>query len=298
MFKLIFFLLLCFQASFSQESVTNDSISGIVKYEFIKPSWNGDDWKAKSYNSELQFNSSESIFFHNKFSMLDGEESKAEFSEKGFAYKAISADEEGYQIYRNFETKEIFFRIPKTNPLDPISIEDEWIEINWKTRKKTKTVLGYNCQKAVGEFRGRTYEVWFTKEIPVTFGPWKLFGLPGLILEGKDIKNQIKFIATNVCYPCRTDVNVEKKLETKHMQIQEYVKYKDHIMENVEKEFKSTLDSLKRVKKIHSSIEINLDKSTTKKDIEKKRKFVLEIIYEWENKQKYPTFIRSSGVED
>lgn len=46
----------------------------------------------------------------------------------------------------------------------------------------TETVLGYECMAAGTEFRGRRYTVWFAPDIPVSAGPWKFFGLPGLIL--------------------------------------------------------------------------------------------------------------------
>lgn len=45
-----------------------------------------------------------------------------------------------------------------------------------------KTVLGYECMAASTEFRGRRYTVWFAPDIPISAGPWKFFGLPGLIL--------------------------------------------------------------------------------------------------------------------
>jgi len=44
-------------------------------------------------------------------------------------------------------------------------------------------ISDYNVTKAKVEFRGRKYEAWFSEEIPINAGPWKFFGLPGLILE-------------------------------------------------------------------------------------------------------------------
>ena len=56
----------------------------------------------------------------------------------------------------------------------------------WKILNETDSVLGYLCQKAVTEFRGRTWNVWFTMELPYNYGPWKLGGLPGMILKAED----------------------------------------------------------------------------------------------------------------
>jgi len=70
--------------------------------------------------------------------------------------------------------------------------------INWKLSNETKVVLGYNCQKATGDFGGRTFETWFTSELPYAFGPWKLNGLPGLILAANDTKNELSFVAREI----------------------------------------------------------------------------------------------------
>lgn len=47
----------------------------------------------------------------------------------------------------------------------------------------TITVLGMECKKATTNFRGRYWEVWYTEDIPISQGPWKLCGLPGMILK-------------------------------------------------------------------------------------------------------------------
>ena len=59
-------------------------------------------------------------------------------------------------------------------------------------------ILGMECHKATTTFRGRLWEVWFTEEIPVGLGPWKLGGLPGLILKATADNNFIKFTAVSI----------------------------------------------------------------------------------------------------
>ncbi|MGP1560305.1 MAG: GLPGLI family protein [Prevotella intermedia] len=57
----------------------------------------------------------------------------------------------------------------------------------------TKQILNYDCQMARCTFKGRTWTVWFAADIPLDNGPWKLCGLPGLILRAYDAKQQYIF---------------------------------------------------------------------------------------------------------
>lgn len=60
---------------------------------------------------------------------------------------------------------------------------DEVPPQSWELREDTMTILGYVSQKAETVFRGRSYVAWFAPDIPLQDGPWKLYGLPGLILQ-------------------------------------------------------------------------------------------------------------------
>lgn len=67
-------------------------------------------------------------------------------------------------------------------------------EIAWNVTDSTKDVLGYECVMATADYHGRRWTVWFAPEIPVQDGPWKLHGLPGLILEASEPSGQHHFV--------------------------------------------------------------------------------------------------------
>lgn len=61
-----------------------------------------------------------------------------------------------------------------------------------------KQVLGYKCHLATAQFRGRLWYAWFTLDIPISNGPWKLGGLPGLIVEAYDSQNYYHYTLTDI----------------------------------------------------------------------------------------------------
>ncbi len=68
----------------------------------------------------------------------------------------------------------------------------------WQIQSETKEVMGYSCQLATCDFRGRQWYAWFSPDIPVNEGPWKLFGLPGLVLEAWDSKKHYAYRAVGL----------------------------------------------------------------------------------------------------
>lgn len=57
--------------------------------------------------------------------------------------------------------------------------------IEWTFSDDTLTIGGYLCKTATCQLHGRTWTVRYAEDIPTTAGPWKLCGLPGLILEAE-----------------------------------------------------------------------------------------------------------------
>lgn len=71
-----------------------------------------------------------------------------------------------------------YFQIDK-----PYYYSEELELSGWEVLDSFKTICNYECQAAVKEYKGRKWIVWFTYDIPIPAGPWKLCGLPGLILR-------------------------------------------------------------------------------------------------------------------
>ena len=86
------------------------------------------------------------------------------------------------EIYRNLEQGKFttYSTVVGTHYL----ITEDVVIPEWTMYEdSTITVLGMECKKATTNFRGRYWEVWYAEELPISQGPWKLCGLPGMILK-------------------------------------------------------------------------------------------------------------------
>jgi GLPGLI family protein len=70
--------------------------------------------------------------------------------------------------------------------------------MKWEIKNEKKTLLGLPCQLATTSFSGRNYNAWFTTEIPISDGPYKFHGLPGMILEISDTDKHYVFSCISI----------------------------------------------------------------------------------------------------
>jgi GLPGLI family protein len=66
---------------------------------------------------------------------------------------------------------------------DDVMVKEEMNLFRWKFSNECDTILNYPCRKASSKFRGRQYEAWFTTELSFRAAPWKIHGLPGVVLK-------------------------------------------------------------------------------------------------------------------
>ncbi|WP_312399983.1 GLPGLI family protein [Chryseobacterium sp.] len=95
------------------------------------------------------------------------------------------------------------YRIIKDQAKNQVSFYDKIIRndfvyeenpaFKWQITEEKKNIGNLKCQAARLSYGGRDYKAWFTNDIPVSDGPYKFYGLPGLIVEIEDSKKQYKF---------------------------------------------------------------------------------------------------------
>lgn len=67
------------------------------------------------------------------------------------------------------------------------------IQFKWVIKSNKKLINGLNTQLATTNFGGREWEAWFCSDIPFSYGPVKFYGLPGIIVELYDRKENYHF---------------------------------------------------------------------------------------------------------
>lgn len=138
-------------------------------------------------NSKLVTTATESVYSSVYFDTIVQSKTAGEVYQIGIIANPV--------LYKNLKENYV---ISNLNQGTKELLKDENYAVEWKTTGKTKNVLSYTCQEAVGVFRGRSYRVYFSKEIPFSNGPYKFDGLPGLILEVRSDDGVVSIIANSI----------------------------------------------------------------------------------------------------
>jgi len=125
------------------------------------------------------------------------------FNREIFLERSRNLDELRQRILRA-PTSTFQARFFKNYPIGKITTTDRVMPDNfifyeklnqfpWKISSKTSKIGNYTVQKATVKFGGRSWIAWFAPDIPISDGPHKFNGLPGLILKLYDTQNHFVF---------------------------------------------------------------------------------------------------------
>jgi GLPGLI family protein len=178
------------------EAQKTDTARMLVHYKFtwVRDSAN----KATAYTENMVLYVGQSAGAYRSY---DGIVYKAQFK-KAFA-EAAAASPDGHPMInrRGVGANVEYYQFPNAKKLftkDQLLMNSYLIDgpmpaIDWKTSGDTATFGGLHCQKATCHFKDRDYTAWFCPDLPVQIGPWKLNGLPGVIVDAHDAKNEVVF---------------------------------------------------------------------------------------------------------
>ena len=110
-----------------------------------------------------------------------------------------------YYFYQNLNNK--ILKSQEATLTNWYLVSDTMTTISWKLLKETKKIQNIDCFSAQAEYRGRVWTAWYAPSIPISSGPWKLYGLLGMILEAVDRDGLMQFECTKI------DISKEKNIQ-------------------------------------------------------------------------------------
>lgn len=188
----------------------------------------------KNYEASLRFSEQRSCFEY-KLSIKDT--ATVESQDENGNFNIAFADTKEYKLYFDFKKR----KCSEIKYLKKLFVVQDTLTLpNWKILDEVKNINNHSCQKATTIYKGRNYEVWFTLDYPAKFGPWKLNGLPGLILLAEDDTKEVYFEATEIINI--TDIIEEPNITFEVVSVMEYDLYFKNWLKDFEERIKSKGD--------------------------------------------------------
>lgn len=128
------------------------------------------------------------------------ENGKVRLSTQNKALKLVGNEWYGdYIILKSWPEKNVLFHRERIGLDGHFTYTENKPDFGWEIDfNQTKEIAGYTCHAAKGSYAGRDYQAWFTTDIPVSDGPWKFCGLPGLILEVSSLDEEYIYTCMSI----------------------------------------------------------------------------------------------------
>jgi GLPGLI family protein len=172
----------------------------------------------------MQFNNDASLYQEYNLEIEKGK-LKKNYSNQGLTYVNEMARKNLSPEFFYSNKEDLYFReiwFDKS-----LLVKEPKLTFTWILQSDTRKIGKFICQKAITTFRGRDYIAWFTKDIPVPFGPWKFKNLPGLILEIYDTEDIFHIMVQKI----KIDRKINCKLNITVKDLQNPLSLKEYFKE-------------------------------------------------------------------
>ena len=138
--------------------------------------------EVRKTNYHLDINPDETLYYERSYFVSDSIEKvsgRRTFEGKMSDFMSKNRKSNDYILYsvQNFDVYKL-----KDHPV-----------ISWHIGEEIKTSSSLKLQKAMATFGGRKWVAWFSRNFPFQEGPYKFHGLPGMIIELYDDKENYHF---------------------------------------------------------------------------------------------------------
>jgi GLPGLI family protein len=208
--------------------------------------------KAFQKKYELTFNKNEAVFEE----ILELDQPKPAGGEMSFSIKMSGVGK------KYINTKDKIFIEEEDLMDEEFLVEDSLQKIDWILSDETKVIGDYTCQKAtyiipVSKIQKNSYNTylekiekgekplfemkkpepttviaWYTTEIPVSFGPSGIWGLPGLILQLEDAR--LIYLCTKVSLKNNEKTKIKIPNQGKIVTKKEFEKYQEKLQKRMD----------------------------------------------------------------
>lgn len=212
--KLFYLLAFClfYVQVFSQQVVVEYYENAIIKNKSEieqLPKSIQKNYEPNRFSYTLTYNEGYSIYENQDYSHFLEEETEEEVEEilelsdgehVEFVGKSIPDPNQFKRFekifYKDYFNKKIYAELVIN---EKKQVVDDFFDWNWEITDEEKNISGYLCKKAITRIQGYYFEAWFTQDIPISAGPEKFDGLPGLILYVNT--GGVEFVAKSIKFP-------------------------------------------------------------------------------------------------
>lgn len=182
----------------TDKSQTLDSCYLTITYRYKYKATEKDDSLSHDDLMDLQLGRKYNAFFSQNIRNLDIQNTKE--LKTTMKLKTIPESFVGFDLLVNHDDSKTIVtnRIPYTSQVIEYTENTPSLIWTYLIEEKSYNVMGYHCHVAKCNFGGREWKVYYTNDIPLPYGPWKLNGVKGLVLKAEDSEHNFVFEAVGL----------------------------------------------------------------------------------------------------
>ncbi len=119
--------------------------------------------------------------------MKDGQEVNTSVGDGVVMSKVNELCKDPKKYYLDFAKKKRLEFLYENDCRASMWVEEPYQAVEWTILNETKTIGEFTAIAAETYVGDRKWVAYFTLAIPISYGPWRLHGLPGLILEAHSL---------------------------------------------------------------------------------------------------------------